>query len=180
MIVFDDLMGISSPLVLSMLKAACWISDRARIVSYHSTSDKMEKLELPSSFEFNANVILIFNKLIPGYEPITNRGVKIDFNFNFKQKMEIFKEVKEDAEIEEGVLDYIKLNCNDATNNLSIRTLVILSKLKRSKQDFKLFAKEILTVDEDKQLLFELTAQEWSNTTGHHKRTYYKKKKQLK
>ena len=175
-IVFDDLMGVSNPLVLSMLKAACWISNQKRIVSYHSTSDKMDKLKLPSSFEFKANVILIFNKLIPGYEPITNRGIKIDFNFDFKQKMEIFKEIKEDAKIEEEVLNYVKINCNDATSNLSIRTLVILSKLTRSKQDFKLFAREILKQDEGKRLLIEMDCKEWVTSTGMSRRTYFRHK----
>jgi len=178
-IIFDDLMGASNPIVLSMLKSACWISDNERIVSYHSTSSKLEKNELPSSFEFKAKVILIFNKPIPGYEPITNRGITINFNFNFEDKIKIFEEVKEDADIEGDVLSYVKTNCNDATNNLSIRTLVILSKLHKSKQDFKLFAKEILTVDEDKELLVNMSAQEWSDETGMHKRTYYKKKKKM-
>ena len=104
-IIFDDLHGVNHPLVLSMLKSACWVSDSKRIVSYHSTSKKMEDRGLPSSFEFNTNVILIFNKLIPGYESITNRGITISFRFNFKDKIKVFEEVKNDAEIEEKVLE---------------------------------------------------------------------------
>ena len=178
-LVFDDLMGVSNPLVLAMLKSACWISDSKRVVSYYSTSSKMDLRGLPESFEFDVNIILIFNKLIQGYEPITNRGVTINFAFKFEEKMKIFEEVQKDANIDEEVLNYVKINCNDATNNLSIRTLVILSKLKRSGQDFKLFAKEMLTVDEGEKMLLEMSAKEWSGATGHHKRTYYRNKKRL-
>ena len=175
-IIFDDLHGANHALVLSMLKSACWISDNERIVSYHSTSKKMEELSLPPSFVFNTKVILIFNKLIPDYKPITNRGITIDFRFKFEEKLKIFEEVKDNAEIDDSVLDYVKINCNDATNNLSIRTMVILSRLKRSGQDVKLFAKEILTVDDDKELLLKLSAKEWSDTTGHHRATYFRHK----
>ena len=176
-IIFDDLMGVSNPLVLSMLKAACWVSDGKRIVSYHSTSSKLDLEELPESFEFDTNVVLIFNKPIQGYEPITNRGITINFNFNYLEKIKIFEDLKVDAKIEEDVLDYIKLNCNDATKNLSVRTLVILSNLKRSGSDFKSFAKEILPFDEDKELLIKLSAEKWSETTGMHRATYFRYKK---
>ena len=179
-IVFDDLHGVNNPLVLAMLKSACWVSDGGKIVSYYSTSAKMDLHNLPESFEFDANVVLIFNKSIQGYEPMINRGIAINFEFTLEDKLEIFEEIKKDADIDEDVLNYVKINCTDATNNLSIRTLVILSKLKKSRQDFKLFAKEILTVDEDKELLIKLSAQEWSDATGHHKRTYYKKRRKLK
>jgi len=163
-VVFDDLMGVSNPMVLAMLKSACWISDNKRIVSYHSTSDKMDKMELPPSFEFNTNVILIFNQLITGYEPITNRGVTIDFDFDFDEKIKIFEDLKD--VIDKDILDYVKLNCNDATTNLSMRSLVILSDLKKNKRDFKLFAKEILKPDESKRLLIEMTCKEWVTKTG--------------
>lgn len=176
-LVFDDIHGVSNPLVLSMLKSACWVSDEKRIVSYYSTSSKMDLRDLPESFEFSAKVVLIFNKLIQGYEPMVNRGITINFDFNFKEKMRIFEELKNDADIGEDILDYVKANCNDATNNLSIRTLVILSKLKRSGQDFKIFAKEILTVDEDKKLLIELSHTEWADITGMHQATYFRHKK---
>ncbi len=178
-IVFDNLHGINHPLVLAMLNSACWISDNKRIVSYYSTSKMMEELNLPPNFEFNTNVVLLFNKLIPGYESITNRGITIDFSFDFEEKLKVFEEIKKEAEIEKEVLDYIKVNCNDATNNLSIRTMVILSKLKRSGQDFKLFAKEMLKQDENKRLLIEMTCREWTTKTGFSRASYYRNKHKL-
>ena len=163
-----------------MLKSACWISDKnGRNVSYHSTSDKLNSLELPSNFEFKVRVILIFNEVITDYKPIINRGITIDFNLDFNDKIKLFEEIKDEADIEDDVLQYIKDNCNEATNNLSIRTLVILSNLKRNNYDFKLFAGEILPQDEDMNLLLTMSAIKWANKTGQHRRTYYKKKKRL-
>jgi len=177
-VVFDDLHGANNPLVLAMLKSACWVSENnERTISYHSTSSKFDSLELPSSFKFKARIILIFNKIIKDYEPIINRGITINFNLNFNDKIKLFEEIKNEAKIDEEVLQYIKDNCNEATNNLSIRTLVNLSKLKRNEQDFKIFAEEILPKDDDKDLLLTMSYTEWSDKTGQHHATYYRKKK---
>ncbi len=179
-IVFDDIHNISNPIILAMLKSACWVSkDNQRIVSYHSTSPILNTHKLPESFEFNAKVILIFNKSISDFEPIINRGVKISFNFTFQEKLKIFEEIKKQADIEQDVLDYVKKYCNAATKNLNIRTLVILSNLKRASFDFKQFAEEILGKDIDKELLLTLGANEWSKETGYHIRTYYKRRNKL-
>lgn len=176
-VIFDDVQGVANPLILSMLKSACWTSDGKRIISYHSTSNKMDTLGLPVSFEFNANVILIFNQIPEGYEPITNRGITIEFDFSFEEKIKIFEGLKD--VINKDVLDYVKLNCNDATTNLSIRSMVILSNLKKSGRDFKLFAKEILKQDENKALLLTMDVKEWCDTTGMHRATYYRHKHKL-
>lgn len=177
-IVFDDICGINNPLVISILKAACWTSDGAKIVSYHSTSNKMDLHGLPESFEFSPRIVLIFNKLPKDYESIINRGVAINFNFNFNEKIEIFEGLGD--VIDKDVLDYVKMNCDESTTNLNLRSLVILSDIKRGGQDFKLFTKEMLKPDEDKKLLIQLSAVEWSDATGMHKRTYYRRKKKLK
>jgi len=176
-VIFDDIQGINNPIILSMLKSACWISNGARIVSYYSTSSKMDLHGLPENFEFKPNIILIFNKLIQGYGPITNRGVTINFNFNFDDKIKIFDELKD--VLDEDVLDYVKLNCNESTTNLSVRTLVILSNLKIAGQDFKLFAKEMLKPDEDKQLLITMNCKEWCDKSGQHRSTYFRKKNKI-
>ena len=174
-VIFDDLHGVNNPLILAMLKAACWTSDGAKVVSYYSTSSKMDLLDLPESFEFGARVILIFNKMIQGYEPITNRGITIGFNFNFEEKVKIFEDLGD--VINEDVLKYVKENCNDATENLSIRSLVILSTLKDSGKDFVSFAKNcVLKQNEDKRLLMELSCHEWISSTGMSRRSYFRHK----
>jgi len=178
-VMFDDVSSIGNPLIVSLLKSACWTSDGSKIVSWYSTSKVLEERGLPPSFEFNAGVVLIFNKKAKGYKSIINRGVKIGFNFTFQEKLKIFEELQQSAKISNEVLKYVKTNCNEATQNLSIRTLVILSGLQKGNYDLNLFAKEMLGKDKDKELLLTLGAKEWSEETGHHIRTYYKKRKRL-
>lgn len=179
-IVFDDISSIGNSLIISLLKSACWTSEgNSKIVSYHSTSNILVDDEVPESFKFKASVVLIFNDLVKGYEPIINRGIKINFNFNFEDKISIFEDMKKKANIDDEVLNYVKENCSEATRNLSIRTLVVLSNLKEAGHDFKLFADEILGNDEDVEDLLKMSVREWSEKTGLTKRTYYRRKKRL-
>jgi len=180
-IVFDDIQGIKDPKICSILKAACWESEgNKRVINYHSTSPILEKNELPSSFELEANIILIFNDKLNGFEPIIDRGFLIRFSFSFKEKLRIFDLFKDQANISSEVLDYIKINCNEATQNLSIRSLVNLSKMQKDGFDFKIFAKEMLIQDEEIEDLITMSSTEWCSNTGKHRATYFRKKKKYK
>ncbi len=180
-IIFDDLQSMGDPKIKSMFKSVCGeLEDGKRIVSYYSTSPILEKEGLPDSFELTVKPILIFNEDISGFESIVNRGVTIDFNFSFKEMLEVLQTFQEDAGIEQEVMDYVKENCNQATNNLSIRTLVMLSKLKRDGYNFELFAREILKTDEGMRDLIELDEKSWCDKTGQSRRTYYRHRKSAK
>ena len=156
-IVFDDLTGISDIKIRSMLKSACWVySGGAREVSYHTTSSKFKKLGIPDTFKINANIILIFNEKLKGFDSIVSRGVNVDFDFTFDDKIMVLEAIKDNAEIDEDIMDYVKKSCSEATKNLSIRSLVILTSIKEKGFDWKLFANELLKVDKDKQVLIDL------------------------
>ena len=175
-IIFDDVQSIGDPKIKSMFKSACGeLEDGRRVVSYHSTSPILKSEGLPESFELEGNIVLIFNDDISGFEPIVNRGVTIDFLFNFQEMMEVLQTFQAAAGIEQEVMDYVKENCNQATNNLSIRTLVMLSKLKKDGYDFKMFAKEILKTNEIMHDLIELDEKSWCDKTGMSRATYYRK-----
>jgi len=179
-IIFDDMQSAGDPKIKSMFKSVCGeLENGKRVVSYHSTSQILEREELPESFECNANIVLIFNEDISGFEPIVNRGVTIDFIFNFKEMMEVLQTFQEVAGIEQVVMDYVKENCNQATNNLSIRTLVMLSKLHRAEYDFKIFAKEVLKTNDSMKDLIELDEKAWCDKTGMNRATYYRKRKRV-
>ena len=90
--------------------------------------------------------------------------------------VKVLEYFKESAGIEDEVMKYVKKNCTQATSNLSIRTLVILSKLHREKYDFKIFAKEILKKDEGINNLIKLSEKDWCDKTGMSRRAYYYKK----
>jgi len=157
-IVFDDLTGIFDVKIMSMLKSACWGSSAAdnREVSYHTTSSKFNELGIPDTFKINANIILIFNEKLNGFDSVVNRGVNVNFDFTFDDKIDVLEAVKGNAKIDEDIMDYVKKSCSEATKNLSIRSLVILTSIKDNGFDWKLFANELLKVDKDKQVLIDL------------------------
>jgi len=181
-IIFDDLSNIGDAKILGMLKAACWGSHSDnRDVSYYTTSKAFDKLDIPDNFKIEASIILIFNGVLSSFEPIVSRGVNIDFDFTFNEKLDIFKELKEDKEIDEEVVKYINESCSAATKNLSIRSLIILSKIKEKGFDWKIFASEILSSDKDVQLLLDLVLKytklevacdKWKEQTGKSRSTF--------
>lgn len=175
-IIFDDLEGITDNKIKGMLKSACWSISHNRTVSYYSTKLK----DYPDSFELKTNIILICNDIPSGFKSIINRGELIEFNFNFPEKLEIFKSLIGEK-IERKVYDYIKTNCSDATENLSIRTLEILSNYKRSREDWILHAKEMLKTNESLSLIVQgLNFKEWCDKTGLSRRTYFRYKKKIR
>ena len=177
-LVFDDLSSISDPTIKAMLKAICEGEEtKERVINYYSTSSILEKEGLPESFEFKPKVVLIFNQSPAGFESIINRGVEIEFNFTFKQKLLIFNHFQAEADISQVILDYLKTDCNASTQNLSIRSLVILSKLHQKGYDWELFAKEILKKDEDLNALIVSSVTDWCHSTGLSRRTYYRQRK---
>jgi hypothetical protein len=179
-VVFDDLQNIDNSIIISMLKSACWsVLENNRVISWYTTSSNFEKLDIPESFELKAKIILIFNDEYRGFEPIINRGFCLDIDFNFKEKIEIFRSLNLDKEI----IDYIELNCNDSTENLSIRTIVILSKLKIDGFDWKMFSKEMLRNKGDISLILDLLpnchtvkdcCDKWREKTCKSERSFYR------
>jgi len=181
-IIFDDLSNIGDPKILGMLKSACWgAHSDDREVSYYTTSKAFEKLDIPNNFKVNASIVLIFNGVLSSFEPIANRGVNIDFDFTFTEKLDIFDGLKDDNEINEDIIKYVNESCSEATKNLSIRSLIILSKIKDNGFDWKVFANEILKSDDDMKLLLDLISKydklekacdEWREQTGKSRSTF--------
>ncbi|NQV00332.1 MAG: hypothetical protein HQ538_06360 [Parcubacteria group bacterium] len=170
-----------------MIKSLCWGFDGGeREVSYQSTSDKLKDNELPEGFKTDASIILIFNKIPIEFKAIVNRAITLKFDFSFSEKLKIFDDFKTKAKIEDEVLDYVKTNCSPATKNLSIRSLVILSDLKRNGFNFVDFAEEILDYDEDELLLNECLKNsnsvkeaqlKWGDRTGMSRMSFFRLKK---
>ena len=181
-IIFDDLSNLGDSKILGMLKSACWsVLGEDREVNYHTTSRLFERLNIPEKFKMKASVILIFNEVLSGFEPIISRGVNIDFDFSFHEKLAIFKGLKETKEIDEEIINYVKESCSEATRNLSIRSLVILSSIKKRGFEWKIFAKEMFKIDEEIQMLLSLVSKyskledacnEWKIQTGKSRSTF--------
>ena len=177
-IIFDDLEGIQDIKIISLLKGACWgVLKKEGEVSYYSTSKVLQERGLPPNFSIRANIVLILNEIPKGFKPIIDRGLKVNFYFSFKEKLEIFEEMKVKAGIDQEVLDYVKVNCNEAHENISLRTLLNLSRLKANGLDWLGFAKETFKVSDEQDLLFKLNAEEWCKMTGLSRATYFNHRK---
>jgi hypothetical protein len=178
-IVFDDVQNLDNPIIISILKSACWgVLDNKRIIGWHTTSEAFNKLGIDDNFILNANIVLIFNDILKDFEPIINRSVNIEFYFNFKEKIKIF----EDLNLDKEIINYVKNNCSEATENLSIRTIVILSKLKKDGFQWENFANEMLKTNGENELILKLVQKcnkledacsEWINLTGKSRRTFF-------
>ena len=194
-IVFDDLEGINDPKTISMIKSLCWSYNKEqKEVSYQSTSDKLKDNNLKESFKTNIRVVLIFNNIPNEFKAIVNRAITLNFDFNFQEKLQIFEDFKVKANIEQEVLDYVSAKCTNATRNLSIRSLVILSDLKRNGFNFKDFAEEILNIDENISFMSDLVQKcnsangfkkedaikEFIANTGLSRRTFFNYLKKMK
>ena len=180
-LIFDDLSSIADPTIKAMFKSICWGEEsEERIIHYYSTTPILEKEGLPESFACTPRIVLIFNQAPQGFEAIINRGVEIAFNFTFKQKLKIFNDLQAKADISQEILEYLKTDCNASTQNLSIRSLIILLRLHQKGYDWELFAKEILKKDEDINELIIMSEKDWCKETGQSRATYYRKKKGVK
>jgi hypothetical protein len=196
LIIFDDVNSIDNSIIVGLLKSACWeVLKGGRKVEYHTTSKIMEEKALPESFELNANIVLIFNDKYEGYGPIINRGVCLDFDFSFEDKMVIFDDLMasgETSELDSEIVEYVRKSCSKATKNLSIRSLVILSRLKKVEEvkgDWKMFAEEVFKLDFKKDMLEKIikkhtklkdACEEWCGETGLGERTFYSRYREMK
>jgi len=189
-IIFDDLSNIGDAKILGLLKSSCWsVHSDSREVNYYTTSKAFEKLGIPNSFKLKASIILIFNGVLSNFEPIASRGVNIDFDFTFSEKLAIFKELEENEEIDKEIIEYVNKGCSEATKNLSIRSLVILSEIKKREFDWELFADEMLKVDEGIQLLIDLVSKnvkleeacsEWIKQTGKSRSSFMRRLREIR
>jgi len=183
-LIFDDLDGLEDTKIIAMMKGACWgVLGDQREMAYFSKSEKMGKL--PSKFKLKKDlgIILIMNDYLKGFKPIIDRGFKIEFSYNFQEKIKILENMQKKANLDKQVLEFVKSHCTPAIKNLSIRTLVRLSNLKKDGYDWLKFAKEELEFDENKQLLLTKlpnchdignACQEWKNETHLSERTFYR------
>ncbi len=150
-IVFDDCDAVlKDPVALNLLKGAL-DSYGKRIISWNAD---MRDDDLPRSFEFTGRVIFISNMDQSKIDQaIRSRSMMIDLSMTLDQKIERMehialsaeflpeydKKVKTDAL---GLIRDIKEDCKE----ISLRTLIAVSKVRASNKDWKDLATYMLTV----------------------------------
>jgi len=149
-IVFDDCDAVlKDPVALNLLKGAL-DSYGKRIISWNAD---MKDDDLPRSFEFTGRVIFISNMEQDKIDQaIRSRSMMIDLSMTMDQKidrMEFISNSAEflpeyDAKIKSDALALIR-EIKDEVKEISLRTLIAVSKVRASNKDWKDLATYMLT-----------------------------------
>jgi hypothetical protein len=150
-IVFDDCDAVlKDPIALNLLKGAL-DSYGKRIISWNAD---MRDDDLPRSFEFTGRVIFISNMGQNKIDQaIRSRSMMIDLSMTLDQKIERMETIamqdeflpEYDKSIVQDALELIR-EIKDECKEISLRTLIAVSKVRASNKDWKDLASYMLTV----------------------------------
>lgn len=186
LVVFDDVDILSNLIILNMIKAAL-NENSSNVVEYHTT----KKMEIPSSFIFNGQVIMLLNDIPKRNEhlkAIESRVLKYHLKFSREEILKIIFEIAHKKEIEGTTLQerlmvarWIKENTNRATLNLNIRLyLQAIEFYKWDKANWQeLTANQIQTDEYSTMIIQGVTEKDFVEKTGLHRATYYRMKNKL-
>jgi hypothetical protein len=149
-IVFDDCDAVlKDPVALNLLKGAL-DSYGKRIISWNAD---MRDEDLPRSFNFEGRVIFISNMDQDRIDQaIRSRSMMIDLSMTLDQKidrMEFIAKSDEflpeyDAKVKQDALDLIR-EIKDECKEISLRTLISVTKVRASNKEWKDLATYMLT-----------------------------------
>ena len=149
-VVFDDCDAVlKDPVALNILKGAL-DSYGKRIISWNAD---MRDDDLPRSFEFTGRVIFISNMNQSSIDQaIRSRSMMIDLSMTGDQKLERMEHIAQsdeflpeyDASIKSDALALIR-EIKDDVKEISLRTLIAVSKIRASNKDWKDLATYMLT-----------------------------------
>jgi len=149
-IVFDDCDAVlKDPVALNLLKGAL-DSYGKRVISWNAD---MRDEDLPRSFEFTGRVIFISN-MEQGKidQAIRSRSMMIDLSMNVDQKLERMEFIAKsdeflpeyESDVKTDALELIR-DIKDEVKEISLRTLIAVSKIRASNKDWKDLATYMLT-----------------------------------
>lgn len=150
-VVFDDCDSVlRDPVALNLLKGALDSYDK-RIISWNAESFGDD--DLPRSFEFKGGVIFISNlPLFKIDQAIRSRSLCVDLSMNLSQKIERMSAIirtdeflpEYDLSIKRQALDFID-EMKDVAKELSLRTLISVTKVAGRGSNWKRLAEYVLT-----------------------------------
>lgn len=197
-ILIDDTEGVwDNKPVISILKNATELNGK-RIISWNSTTSKLGGRM--NTTEFSSRIILLANQLPnaeknPHIEALINRSFLCNLKFSYKEKIDIIGEVSKKEyqnltnEVRNRVFEFIKRNTNEATKDLSIRTLIKCYHFYQfNKELWKELGIKILRTDRRKEVVWELMNSpkpvkdqeaEYYIKTGHSRADFYRIKAEL-
>ncbi len=189
-LVVDDVLDLFKNKDTSgLLIAATQTGNKPRILTWHTTS---EKLEVPPQFEYNGKIAIICNKLPVHLEHLKSRCFYFELKLNYNEILAKLEEIRKSMRMPKKLLEFIKENTNEATPEevLNIRLLIKLNSLYKKypkkwkdmglyliKQDKRLYIlKKIL----DKYDKVSDQIKMYEQLTGRKRSSFYKDKQELK
>jgi hypothetical protein len=150
-VMFDDCDSIlKDPVALNILKGALDSYDK-RYISWNS--EMKESDDLPRSFEFTGQIIFISNMDQDKIDQaVRSRSMMIDLSMTEDQKIDRMEHIalndeflpEYDAEIKTDALNLLR-EIKDDVKEISLRTLIAVSKIRASNTDWKDLATYMLT-----------------------------------
>ena len=149
-LVFDDCDSVlKDPVALSLLKGAL-DSYGERYISWNAD---IKDEDLPRSFKFTGSIVFISNKDMDSLDQaVRSRALCVDLSMTEEQKIERMETIVDDAEF---LPEYSKEYKHDAleflrsmvksVQNLSLRSLISVVKIRAEGGDWKQLAKYVLT-----------------------------------
>jgi len=147
---------------IGILKSALWSSVGKRIITYYTTS---EKLEAPEEFEFRGKVILMLNKIPKRnkeiIESLLSRVLTYKLDFSYEERLKIMYEMAKILKIPLEVVDFLKSKFTPALKNFNFRTLIQLNIIKQyynENENWKNVAEKLLeqNIDRKMKVVWEL------------------------
>jgi len=149
-LVFDDCDSVlKDPVALNLLKGAL-DSYGERYINWNAD---IKDDELPRSFKFTGSIIFISNKEMDSLDQaVRSRALCVDLSMTEDQKIERMETIVHDAEFlpeysaqyKMDALEFLR-SMTKSVQNLSLRSLISVVKIRAEGGDWKLLAKYILT-----------------------------------
>ena len=154
-IILDDTMGFfDNKINIGIVLSALW-GEGKRIIHYHSSSGK---LEVPQSFIFESKIIWCVNELPKSMmESVKSRCFYHELKFTYSEKIKLMYEIAKIQEIPFELVDFIKENSDESTENMDFRLLWKINEIfKANPKEWKDIAIVGLNKDEKLILLKQL------------------------
>ena len=195
LIVFDDLEGLfSNEIAVAILKSALWEADGKRIVSYDTTSKKIDLI--PEHFEFTGKLVILTNKFggknDENFNALKSRITSYELTFTYDEILKITNEIIDSRGLDPNQVKKVKELVKKHVNEASDFNLRVLDRLIGFvKYDFdkseELFL-DSFEIDEEMELVLKLMnsnlsldeqVKRYQIQTGFKRRTYYTRRKKL-
>jgi hypothetical protein len=185
LIIFDDVDILRNPIIINMIKAGL-NENSGNVVEYHTTRN----LEIPSSFVFTGQMIILANEIPKENEhikAIMSRIPHYELKFDREQMLNILKGIAyqdiNGITLEERleIVDFIKINTSLATTNLNIRLFLQSTKFyKWNKEKWKEMTLGQIQTDERIDLILKgCSEKDFCEKMGCHRATYYRIKRNI-